>query len=347
MNIHDFTAGLAGQIAASDAPFKKKGGQSEDARQKGNTMLNVVEEAPRIGNMARSEKGQFVSLSEHKRIGIWIDGLVEKAKETGKPVAQVVKLTPVMAEVLLGRNDKNRKVKTGKVDDYAHEMKHGQWAFNGEPIIISDTGELNDGQHRCMGVVQAQATIDAILIFGIARETRVTLDQGVMRTVGDYLSMEGHSYANVLGAAANYIWCYRVRGMLGNGSSNRRAIRATKSEVMQTVEANPGIERSVTLVHAKGADAVGGKSILAFAHFMFSTVSREDADHFILTLISGAGLKAGDPILYVRNRMINERGKLRPNDKAELIIKAWRAWRNRERVTRLLLSGGTLPPVQD
>lgn len=336
------TAGHPIFTAARAASRKEKGGTPEDARQKESKMEAVVEARP-VGKVSPINIAGFHTESARRKLGIWLDSLVEKAKE--KPVVQMVRLTPEMAEMLLGRNNANRRLSAATVENYAHEMRGGRWVFNGEPLIISDTGELNDGQHRCQAVIDSGVAVEVLLVVGIPRETRTTLDQGKTRTVGDYLSMEGHAYANVLGSAAGYVWMYRNRGSLITGG-NRRQARATKGEVMQTVADNPGIERSVAIINQKAADAVGGKSILAFAHFIFATFKREDADYFIGALMNGAGLKNGNPILYVRNRLINERGRLKANDKAELLIKGWNAWRRGDTVTRLLLSGGTLPLVE-
>ena len=283
-------------------------------------------------------------MSEHRKLAIWLDKLVEEAKAKKKPVAQMVSLTPALAQVLLDRNPDNRKISSTTVETYAHDIAGGRWAFNGEPIIVADTGDLNDGQHRAQAVIEAGRPIDVVLLIGVPRDTRTTLDRGKVRTVGDYLAMDGHTYSNVLGAAASLFWSYKNRGVVATGSHSR----ATKSDALATVREYPGLERSVMLVHEKGADAAGGKSMLAFVHFALCGVSRrEDADRFILSVINGAGLKFGDPILYARNRLVNERGKLRAPDKAELLFRAWNAHRKGETgVKRISLLGGVLPVLE-
>lgn len=317
---------------------QKNGGAPEGVRQGNNDMLNVVEKAM----PAQSITAGLHVESSRKKLGIWLDTLVEKSK--AKPVSQIVSLTPEMAEMLLDRNPANRKIGERIVENYTHEIMGGRWALNGEPIIVSDTGELNDGQHRCHAVIIAQMPIDVVLIVGISRDTRTTLDQGKVRTAGDFLSMDGNINANVLGAASNFVWQYRMRGTVNPGGSGA----ATKGEVLELVRENPGIIKSVALVHEKGADAAGGKSVLAAAHFILGGAGRkEDADHFILSLIRGAGLRAGDPILYARNRLINERRQLRAGDRIELIFKAWNHWRKRETVKRIWLGGGPLPVLEN
>lgn len=282
-------------------------------------------------------------VSEHKKLAVWLDKLVEESKAKGKPVAQMVKLTPALAALLLERNPANRKISASAVERFAYEISGDRWTFNGEPLIVSDTGELNDGQHRCSAVVEAGKAIDVVMIVGVPRESRTTLDQGRMRTAADYLSMGGHHNSIVLAAAASYLWQYRNRGALASGSPGR----ATKSEVMATVSSNPGLRRSVEMFTTKSARSLGGVALLAFCHFAIGGVAkREDADTFFVALTEGANLGKGHPALYVRNRMLTFAGTRDQNGKAELIFRAWNAWRTNQKVDRIWLSGGVLPVLE-
>lgn len=333
---------MSGRIspAVRAASRKEKGGTPEDARQKESKMEAVVEARP-VGKVSPINIAGFHTESAMRKLGIWLDSLVEKAKE--KPVVQMVKLTPELAELLLARNPHNRKINLRTVENFAHEMAGGRWAFNGEPLIVSDTGELNDGQHRCHAVIESGVSIDILLVVGVPRETCTTLDQGRARTVGDYLAMEGMTNANVLGAVAAHVWAYRNRGFLATGSQTR----GTKGEVKKTVHDNPGISHSVHFCQTAGVAAVGGLTLVSFCHFVLAGVDKEDADYFIASMISGAGLKYGAPILYARNRLINEGRKMRANEKAELVFRCWNAWKRGSRnTTRVPLSGGELPVLE-
>lgn len=329
--------------AASGAPTQKNGGTPEGARQRKVSMLQVPEKVAARKVAQDIPDAASTVMSDNRKLAIQLDKTVEEAKKSGKPSARMIELTPTLASLLLDRNPANRKINQTMVERYAYEITGGRWVFNGEPIIVSDTGELNDGQHRCAAVVEAGKPISVLMIVGVPRETRTTLDQGKTRTIGDYLSMDGHGSANFLGAAANVIWQVKTRGMYVRGGRSN----ATKGEIMELVANNPGIERSLATVDSRYASAVGGKTVLAAAHFLISQVGRrDDADRFFIYLLDGAGLKAGDPILYVRNRLINERGRIKADEKLELIFKAWNAWRRGERVSRMLLVGGVLPVLE-
>lgn len=328
----------AGQSGAANRE-NKKGGSPEDAR-RGFDMENILQS--RSAGNSEVPVSYRVS-SESKKAGEAIDKLVEEAKLKGKPVSRIIQLTPVLAGVLLGRNPANRKLSERLVDTYEYEISGGRWVFNGEPIIVSDDGLLNDGQHRCEAVVRAGRGIEVVMIVGVSRTSRTTLDQGRVRTAGDYLSMDGHSNATALSAAANYGWQYRARGMLASGSTTR----ATKTEIMQFVADNPALERSLALFVNGLARKLGGVSFLTFCHFAIaSEAKREDVDTFFLSLTEGANLRNGSPILYARNRLIAMAGGREQNQKAELVFKTWNAWRRGETVSRLLLAGGVLPVLE-
>lgn len=330
--------GMREAIATTDAP-KGKGSEAvaSAAPIQDFAMLNVAE-APALG---KPDTSAFHASSATHKAAIWLDGQIAKA---GKGVTtQVVELTPELATVLLERNPKNRKISQNAVENFARDIEHAKWRLNGEPIIISDDGQLNDGQHRCTAVILADMPITTTLVIGVHRDSRTTLDQGRARTVGDYLSMDGYVNSNELGSAAAMVWQHELRGYLAAGGTGK----PTKGEIIEIVDQRPAIVQSVQRVRVKGAAAYGGVSMLAFCHYTFlQAAGREVADDFIEKLVGGAGLLARDPILYLRNRLVNERGRLRPNDKAELIFRAWNAWRRREVPRVLPILGGVLPVVE-
>jgi hypothetical protein len=66
-----------------------------------------------------------------------------------------------------------------------------------------------------------------------------------------------------------------------------------------------------------------------------------------MSLISGANLLSNDPILYARNRLMAER-RLKLNEKAKLIFRAWNAHRRGEVPRSLIVNerDSTLPMVE-
>lgn len=306
-------------------------------------MLNVAER-PAEGKVLNAPTQKFHSVSDLRKAQLWLDEQIDASGD--KVTAKLVAVTPQIAEVLLARNEGNRKLKQRRVDDFARDIEAGNWKLNGEPIIVSREGKLNDGQHRCAAVIQSKIPTDMLMVFGVGRDTRDTVDHGVGRSPGDDLALHGHMNTVSLAATARMIWRWREFGAIFH--SGQRS--PTRMELIDTVETNPGISKSLSVVGAKGrkAKAIASIPLLAFCHFAFKTVANDlDVTYFYDALTEGEDLKRGDPILNARNRLIAERNLLSTEQKAELLFRAWNAHRNGE-TSRVAfrLSGGELPMLE-
>ena len=287
---------------------------------------------------------KFHTMSDLRRAQLWLDGQV--AKSAGAVTAQVVTMSPELAEVLLGRNEGNRKLKARRVDDFSRDMAAGNWKLNGEPVIVSSEGRLNDGQHRCAAVIQSKVPVEMLIVFGVDRDSRDTLDHGTARSPGDDLALHGHTNTIVLAATARMLWQWRQYGTVQHSG-----VKApTRVELMATVDQNPGIIRAILAVGSKGAKAkaVASVAMLAFCHFAFKTVANDaDVTFFFDALIEGENLKRGDPILNARNRLIAERRILGVEERVELLFRAWNAHRRGETArVAFRLTGGELPLLE-
>lgn len=283
--------------------------------------------------------------AERGRMEAWLAERIDRAAR--EPFSEVVTLTPVLAGLLLERNEHNRPVSEVNLDRVKRDIAAGRWEFNGEAIIVSKDGKLNNGQHRCRAVVETGRSIPIVIVFGPARDTRMTLDQGVTRTVGHFLSMNGYHNANTLGAVAGYIWQYLERGRLSTSPNTR----PTKSEALLVVSHYGDISDSIDFVSRNGVGTLCSKSLLAFCHWAIAhripKVDRVAADEFIDKIITGTDLQRRDPILYCRNRLLETKSSIRdPNDRAELIFRAWNAHRNNDRVDRISIIGRDLPKLE-
>ena len=118
----------------------------------------------------------------------WLAERIERARRQGS-FSEPADITPDIARRLLEENDSNRPVKQRLVDRIEHDIRSDQWALNGEAIIISDDGRLNDGQHRLLAIVAAGRTVRSFVTFGVPRDSRLTVDLGDQRTTTNLLSI--------------------------------------------------------------------------------------------------------------------------------------------------------------
>lgn len=299
-------------------------------------MLNVLTEK-QVDEMVKP----VGSPTEVARMKVWLDERVAKGKKS--PLAEIINLTPVLAALLLECNPVNRPIsKTGK-GEIRQDIASGRYVFNGESIIVSDTGVLNDGQHRCLNVVETGIPIQTVIVFGPKEETRFTVDTGKSKTVSNFLAMKGRKYTHVLGAAVGMVLQAKENGYIAQGNEY---IRPSKQAVLAAADQLRGIDTSVEFTSV-AMKTVRSHAVLAFCHHMFwKASSREDADHFMIKLMEGDGLKKGDPILYCRNRLLGMGRGTYAGARAEVVFKCWNAHRAGHGVDHFKISGGKLPKLE-
>lgn len=291
---------------------------------------------------SKTTKSEFQLQQEEKVASDWLESEITKSQD--KPISGLIELTPALARVLVQRNPDNRHISWGTVERFARDISNNAWVLNGEPIIIASDGLLNDGQHRAQAVIAADKGIQTIMIVGVVRDTRTTLDQGRMRTIGDYLAMEGHSDTVNLGSVGSAAWQWKKFGFVDSHSSPK--LRPTKGEVKAFVDSMPLIGKSLEAIPQKGSSNLGGRAMLAFCRYAFCQLTpKQEADNFIYSLINGDNLSAGSPVLYARNRLMGPQ-RMTMREKTELIFRAWNAWRKDEDVRSIALQGGELPLLE-
>lgn len=106
---------------------------------------------------------------------------------------EVVEVTPAMASHWLETNRVNRAVRQGAVREYAIDMASGRWVFTHQGIAFDDAGELIDGQHRLLAIVQSGCTVRMVVTRGLDPAARRDVDRHAKRTPYDAVSLANPS----------------------------------------------------------------------------------------------------------------------------------------------------------
>ena len=305
-------------------------------------MLNMLEKGAESKTAAPTTPRK-ISV-ERERMDMWLTERIAASRK--KPSAEVVTLTPVLAELLLERNQDNRQITRHNANAIASDVANGRFEFNGESIVVSRDGMLLDGQHRCQVVVETRTPIETVIVFGPKNEARFTIDIGRPKSASNFLHMQGHKNTNVMASAARLVLLYRYSGRIMT-SSRDTAYMPTKTEVVEAVAQLSGLANSVDMA-LTAPPRLTSRSTLAACHYLIARKSSRDAaDMFFRKLIDGDGLHRGDPILYLRNRLPNMRAVSGTGVNAlfEIIFKCWNAHRRGEQVNRMPMNG-RLPPLE-
>lgn len=297
------------------------------------------------GDLLEPLNGAFTDGYIKSRAHRWLDSRIQQSVADGVSMEKCV-LTPEIATLLLERNASNRKMNEGDIERYVGDILAGRWVFNGETIIVSRDGYLNDGQHRCHAVARAGRSIETAIVFGVDRESRTTVDGGRVRQVGDYLQMEDIPNGTNVAAAARKIMEIEDYGKVISSVDQRHS----KQAVLERSREDKEILDSVRSCHLNGYGKVGSLSMLATAHYFFKKIDRAAADEFVQKLVSGADLPLHHPIWTARNKLVGRDVRLSQNEKLKTIIMGWNNWRaGKEKVktvTHTVKKGETLPEIR-
>lgn len=249
-------------------------------------------------------------------------------------------LNPGVANALLERNPENRSVSLTKVEHYAKDMVAGRWDDNGETIIVSSDGLLNDGQHRMMAVVESNTSVPMTFVFGVSRRSRTTVDQGVARGVGHYLSMEGRAYARNISVAARWIMAYEA----SDGRNISQRAKFTNSEVLARCRADDALVESAAFAyrHYKLFRSLFSHTVMTVAHYILRDINEAAANEYLDQLALGENLRRGDPALAVRNAFMAS--KRERQEALEIIFHGWNAYRSGRKLVQTR-SIGAIPAV--
>ena len=223
-----------------------------------------------------------------------------------QPTVRVAEVTPAMASSLLTSNIGNRTVRKNRVANYATQMRRGQWKLTGDPIRISRTGRLLDGQHRLLAIVEAGVPVETLIIEGLDDEVFTVIDSGLGRSPSDALTFAG------IGSASHIAPVVRILIGIENELNiyNTEAMSlVTRQDIVDYTEANIDLLRWAVNLGQKVDKTVNGirTSWAVFAVLGASATSVEQVEEFLTPVIDGAGLTAGDPRLALRNWLARQR----------------------------------------
>lgn len=243
-----------------------------------------------------------------------------------QPFAEVVNLTPELADHLLRHNANNRKIRTAKLNQYISDIDNGRWELNGEQIMISTDGFMNNGQHRCSAVMATGKAIQTFMAFGVSRESRRTVDTGANRGPQDHLSIEGYKNATALAGITRYVIAYERE----NKQTVTHTSRITSSEILDRVAADDKLVQAAAFAYSSAKiRRLASPSVFGFCYYEFRKIDEADAEAFMTQIISGIGLEAQSPAYVVREKLM-EFSNMAREHKIEVLFRGWNAFRKKK-----------------
>lgn len=237
-------------------------------------------------------------------------------------------VTPDLAKRWLEVNTKNRRPTDGHWLEIAIDMEQGRWKYNGEALKFGSDGVLLDGQHRLIACVESEMPFDTDVVFGLDPGVLDTIDTNVLpRTAAHIAQLEGVENATGSSALAYLLLVHETHGIHRVQNSD---CKPTKTQVIARAKSDPRIAQIAGRSTAWARRLVQPR-VTGFCYYLFSQQNIDKAEQFFEEFSSGQDIGRGDPVYYLRARMILNAGskaKLPMKEVIALFFKAWIAYRD-------------------
>lgn len=90
-------------------------------------------------------------------------------------------------------NTNNRNLARSKVDQYANDMRKGNWHASHQGIAFYEDGAIADGQHRLYACAESGTNLESFVTFGVARVAASGIDCHRARKMDDQIKIAGMS----------------------------------------------------------------------------------------------------------------------------------------------------------
>lgn len=242
---------------------------------------------------------------------------------------RIITIQPKLAEQMLKKNTRNRKVSQPNVSRLAKAMKEGNWKVNGDMIRISSSGNVVDGQHRLLAVVASGVTIQTWAMFDVPEDIFDTIDVGKRRSAADTLSCLGEKDAHHVAAVLTLLERY----MTGKAQTQ---IEYTNTEMEVLLHKYPDVRNY--MVSKRCRTPILKPSVMNCCYYLFCQKDPVIAEDFVEKICKGIGLQIGDPWYVLRERLMKNytsKAKLPRAHVWALCIKAWNFAREGRRIYKL------------
>src|SRR5690606_39031073 len=142
----------------------------------------------------------------------------------------------------------------------------GAWQITGEAIKFDTNGALADGQHRLSAVVESGASVDMLVVRGVAPEAQTVMDSGAKRTASDALTLVGQKHPAVLAAAARFALREPGAGYVAADDAVRNP---TNTEIADFIAQNPELHQAAEIAQHYYPSFDAPPSVLAVCWMRF------------------------------------------------------------------------------
>lgn len=212
-------------------------------------------------------------------------------------------------------------------------MRAGHFENTGEAIIVSDAGILNNGQHRLLAIIEADAAVEMDVRFGIPRHAFVKTDTGAARGGADVLSIRGVAGAAQIAMALRLLIAYQ------RGLPEHLRDYITNDEINRAYDRWPDIVDAAAKVQVyRYPPQIRSTPLYCTAFLAMRAPRSAGLDDWLHVLATGLEAQREHPAYQLRERRLRNVGaelgtRERQLLRFALMIKSWELFRKEETVS--------------
>lgn len=273
--------------------------------------------------------------------------------------SDIVMVTPATARDWLELNHGNRKPTQRLVKQHVRRLETGRWQVTNDAISFDVEGNLVNGQHRLMAIVEADIPALCLVVWGLPKGSFPILDTGKSRSFKDLLESYGVPNAAKAASVTQLVAHWESHGEVLDNSfvkSNGISGRADQDELLFRYQEDRYALQEAVKAGRRINDAIG-ISATWWGGLMFfaSRIDPADASGFEYGLrtgdtLDGRPLHSSHPVRALRERVRKaerDREFRHFADRREflaLAVKSWNAYRQGRDVERLRFRVGGANP---
>lgn len=262
-----------------------------------------------------------------------------------KETCRIQEVTPAQAQKWLEGNVDNRNLREPRVLQHAQVLQRGEWELTGDCLVFDEDGTLLNGQHRLSAVVVSGIPARFVILRGVPAKTQEVMDTGLARTLGDQLQRRGVPYYTYVSSAL--FWLHRMAYSEATGVAHYAdpGQRPTFRQLLNLYEDNKELADEAKAIgrHVNNLKVRAGATLALYHRLKQVDDENIDAevDLFFDKWVTGAELKASDPIYRLREWCLEDAAKRHTRGRAPdyrfvaYAITAWNKWRDGEPVRQL------------
>jgi len=254
-----------------------------------------------------------------------------------------------MARTMLATNTKNRKLRRTRINQYAEQMRRGQWQPTGEAIKFAKDGTLLDGQHRLHAIIEANVELDMLVVQDLDLSTFKVIDSGLTRTPGDALQLMGITNSNHKAAAIRMYIAADAQIQIDSSVAMTNLI--TRTDITNFIAGNEELVNSaVNAARNVYNNCRGNRPAWAALYMMITKkYGQAEAEMFFQSVSDGTNMSPGDPRLALRNWAVRNTSNPYRGEHLYAYCRAYNAYRSNDamHLLRLPIPAHRKPPVID